>query len=243
MLYAGATATYEIRVANTGDAAAEGVTLEVQLPAGHKNAMGVDKKPLENNAARWRLGDLPPGSDRVYTMQCDLITGGQNQIAARVQGADDSQASATAVTTVEALADLKLVVNDPKGPLPVGKEVAYEIQVVNRGSKEATNISLIAQFSDGIEPVSASGHGSEIVPGQVIFKPIAAIPAGGQLTVKVLAAAQKPGSLRFRAELSCGEPETKLVSEETTRFYGTAADNPAPQAADRSSDEPTPARR
>jgi uncharacterized repeat protein (TIGR01451 family) len=243
MLYAGATATYEIRVANTGDAAAEGVTLDLELPAGHKNAIGVDKKPIEKGPLRWRLGDLPPGSDRVYTMQCELVTDGKNQFSAKVQGADDIAASDTAVTTVEALADLKLIVNDPKGPLPVGKDVTYEIQVVNRGSKEATNIDLVAQFSDGIEPSSASGHGSEIVPGQVVFKPIASLPAGGQITVKVVATAQKPGNLRFRAELSCGEPETKLVSEETTRFYGTAAGSPAPQSADRSAEEPTPARR
>jgi uncharacterized repeat protein (TIGR01451 family) len=244
MLYAGATATYEIRVANTGDATAEGVTLELQLPAGHKNAVGVDKKPVENGSPRWRLGDLPPGTDRVYTMQCDLATGGQNQFAARVQGTDESQASASAVTTVEALADLKLVVNDPKGPSPVGKEVVYEIQILNRGSKEATNITLVAQFSEGIEPTSASGHASDIVPGQVIFHPITSLPAGGQVTMKVVATAQKAGNLRFRAELTCGEPETKLVSEETTRFYGTASDHRSSEAADRSSGEqPTPARR
>ena len=230
-------------MANTGDAVAEGVTLEVQLPAGNKNAVGVDKKPLDNDPPRWRLGDLPPGSDRVYTMQCDLVTGGQNQFAARVQAKDDNAASDTAVTTVEAIADLKLIVNDPKGPLPVGKEVTYEIQMVNRGSKEANNIDLVAQFSEGIEPRSAAGHGSEIVPGQVIFKPIRSLPAGGQVTVKVTAEAQKAGNLRFRAELSCSEPETKLVSEGSTRFYGSAADNSAPQSAERSAGEPTPARR
>ena len=81
------------------------------------------------------------------------------------------------------------------------------------------------------------------MPGQVIFKPVAALPAGGQLTVKIVAAAQKAGDLRFRAELSCGEPDTKLVAEDTTRFYGAAAASPAPQAAERPDVEPTPARR
>jgi hypothetical protein len=172
-----------------------------------------------------------------------LVTDGQNSFTAKVQGTDNLAASDTAVTTVEALADLKLIVNDPKGPVPVGKDITYEIQVLNRGSKEATDIDLVAQFSEGIEPSSASGHASEIVPGQVIFKPIASLPAGGQVTVKVVAVAQKAGNLRFRAELSCGEPETKLVSEETTRFYGPAAEGSAPQSAARSDAEPTAARR
>ena len=32
----------------------------------------------------------------------------------------------------------------------------------------------------------------------------------------------KAGNLRFRPELTCGELETKLVSEGSTRFYGSA---------------------
>jgi uncharacterized repeat protein (TIGR01451 family) len=243
LIYAGATATYEIRVANTGDAVAEGVTLEVQLPAGNKNAVGVDKKPLPADPPRWRLGELPPGSDRVYTMQCDLVTGGQSQFVARVQAKDDNAASDTATTAVEAIADLKLVVNDPQGPLPVGKEVTYEIQIVNRGSREANNIDVVAQFSDGIEPSTAAGHRSEIVPGQVIFEPIRSLPAGGQVTLKITAKAQKSGNLRFRAELTCSELETKLVTEGSTRFYGSAADNSTPQSAQRPASEPTPAKR
>ncbi|NLX55793.1 MAG: hypothetical protein GXY58_11820 [Planctomycetaceae bacterium] len=243
MLYAGAMATYEIRVANTGDAPAEGVTLDLELPAGFKNGVGVDKKPIDKGPFRWRLGDLPAGSDRVYAMQCELVTDGPNQFSAKVQGADNLVAADTAVTTVEALADLKLIVNDPTGPIPVGQDVEFEIQVLNRGLKEATHIQLVAQFSEGIEPSSAAGHAADIVPGQVIFKPVAALPAGGQLTVKIMAAAQKAGDMRFRAELSCGDPDTRLVAEDTTRFYGVAAPSPAPQAAERPDIGPTPARR
>ena len=81
MLYAGATATYEIRVANTGDAAAEGVTLELQLPGrATRTRWAWTRNRSRTRHARWRLGDLPPGSDRVYTMQCDLITGGQQPV-------------------------------------------------------------------------------------------------------------------------------------------------------------------
>ena len=40
-------------------------------------------------------------------------------------------------SSLEALADLKLVVNDPQGPVPVGKEATYEIHIINRGTKAA----------------------------------------------------------------------------------------------------------
>ncbi len=249
LLFAGTTAAYQIRVANQGDAVAEGVVMQIELPAGAKNGIGVDKKPITIEQPRWRIGDLSPGAERVYSMQCDLSASGQNQLVARLQsgnseGIDSLIASDTATTTVEAIADLKLVVNDPPGPVQIGTDVVYEIQVMNRGSKEATNVSLVAQFSEGVEPSAATGHRSEIVPGQVIFDPIEKIPAGGQVSLKITARAAQGGNLRFRAELTCGDPETKLVAEENTRFYGAPAGSPAPpQSADRSGGEPTPARR
>ena len=241
LLYAGTTATYQIRVANRGDAVAEEVLLQLELPPGVKNAIGVDKKPVTTDPPRWRLGDLAPGTDRVYTLQCDLTTGGRNQLTARVQATDNSAAQDVALTMVEAIADLKLIVNDPKGPIAVGKDVTYEIQVINRGSKEATNIDLVAQFSDGIEPSSATGHRSQLMPGQVVFDPIASLPAGEQLTVKITARAQVSGNLLFRAELKCQDPETKLVMEESTRFYGSAT--PGTDTSSAGQPTPTPARR
>ncbi len=249
LLYAGTTASYQIRVVNQGDAVAEGVIMQIELPAGAKNGIGVDKKPITTDQPRWRVGDLSPGAERVYSMQCDLLASGQNQLVARVQtgdvqGADNLIASDTAMTTVEAIADLKLVVNDPKGPVQVGTDITYEILVINRGSKEATNVSLVAQFSEGVEPSAATGHRSEIVPGQVIFEPIEKIPAGGQVSLKITARAGQGGNLRFRAELTCGDPETKLVAEESTRFYGTPTGSSAgSQSANRSDGQPTPARR
>ena len=241
LVYAGTTATYEIRVANTGDAVAEAVVLEVQLPAGCQNVVGVDQKPLTTETPKWKLGDMPPGTDRVYTVQCDLISGGQAAMSAQIQAKDKSSATDKVVTTVEAIADLKLIVNDPQGPLPVGKEVVYEIVITNRGTREASNIDLVTQFSDGIEPSSATGHRAEVVPGQVVFEPIRSLPAGGQMTVKITAKAAKAGNLRFRAELTCSELETKLVSEGSTRFFGNTSEGSS-QSAQRPANSPAPKR-
>jgi hypothetical protein len=83
------------------------------------------------------------------------------------------------------------------------------------------------------------------VPGQVIFEPIKAIPAGGQISVQITARAQRAGTARFRAELTCGDPDTTLVSEESTRFFAaTGADSGASRTAQSpATGEPTPAKR
>ncbi len=242
MLFAGSSAAYQIRVANTGDAEATDVILELELPHGAGEGIGIDKKAVTSAQPKWRLGTLAAGAAQVYTVQCQLNESGWNQLVARLRGGKKLSASAAGRTNVEAIADLKLIANDPKGPIPMGQDVVYEIQVLNRGTKEARKIDLVAQFSEGIEPSSARGHQSRIVPGQVIFDTIDAIPAGGQVTLKVTARAATSGNLRFRAELTCENPETKLVTEESTRFYDTEQYGQSPSAAAQGN-VPTPARR
>jgi hypothetical protein len=243
LIYAGTTANYRIRVSNRGDAIAEGVVMQVDLPSGAEHGIGVDKQPITLAQPRWRIGDLSPGTEQVYSLQCDLTVGGENQLVARLQGVDGLTANHAALTKVEAIADLKLVVNDPQGPIQVGQDAVYEIEVLNRGSKAAQDVKLVAQFSEGIEPATAAGHDAEIVPGQVVFEPIATVPAGGKITLRITARATVSGNLRFRAELNCGSPETKLVAEESTRFYGQAPAATGKPSAVSASREPTPARR
>ena len=68
------------------------------------------------------------------------------------------------------------------------------------------------------------------MPGQVAFSPIASLPAGEEVTLKVRARAEAVGNHIFRAEVRCAPLGTRLVSEETTHFY---QDAPPAQTADR----------
>jgi len=246
LVYSGAAAAYQVQITNTGDATATDVQLAVDLPSGAEQGLGIDNKKITGPRGQWQIGDLKAGTRRTYNFSCMLTAAGQNAVRAGLQATDGMTATDSAITQVEAIADLKIVVNDPKGPVPVGQEITYEVQVFNRGSKEARNVAVVAQFSEGVEPTAASGQPSEIVPGQVIFAPMQMLPAGGKVVLKITAKATTPGSLRFRAELTCPDPDTKLVSEETTQFYSRAASvgtSPATTTAARPPVAPTPARR
>jgi hypothetical protein len=128
-------------------------------------------------------------------------------------------ANAQAITKVEALADLKLVVNDPAGPFATGGEVNYEVQVMNRGTNVAKQLKVVVHFSEGIEPTSVEGAQAKLVPGQVICEPLAQLEAGEKIAFKVKARGESAGNHLFRVEVFCTEPETRLVSEGTTRFF------------------------
>ena len=104
--------------------------------------------------------------------------------------------------------------------MPVGQDVSYEVEVTNRGSKEATNVDLVMMFSNGIEPVSADGLNNNIVPGQVQFETISQISPGDSIVLKITARADKEGNHIFRAKLTCKDSDTREIAEGTTKFYG-----------------------
>ncbi len=147
-----------------------------------------------------------------------LASPGTHEIALACVAPDGSVASARGSVTVEAFADLKLSVDDPVAPAAVGAQVTYELTIVNRGSRDAKNVQVVAQFSDGIEPETASGWNHQVVPGQVRFETIPQIAGGETVKLKVLAKASVAGVHRFRAEVRCEDNEARLVEEESTRY-------------------------
>jgi hypothetical protein len=231
MEFAGSAGSYGVRVANKGNATARNVQVLLRMPQGARYLQGVGNVRADASGLVWQLGDLAPATERMLGFDCELLTDGELQFQATVRGDGALEASDELTTRVEAVADLKLSVNDPKGPIPVGQEVIFEINVVNRGTKAATQVNVVAQFSQGIEPVATDGMPGEIQAGQVVFQPIARINPKETIKLTVKAKAQSEGNHVFRAAVQCADPDTRLVAEDNTRFYGSGplrkADSPA----------------
>ncbi|MEZ6115841.1 MAG: hypothetical protein R3C28_04620 [Pirellulaceae bacterium] len=235
--YAGTKSRYTIRVVNSGDAVAREVLVAATLPNGATEVSSPNGGTMQDARGQvmWEVGSLRPGAARVMEFECTLTEAGNNRIDVRTVGAEDISAVASTVTNVESLADLKLTVNDPKGAVPVGMDVVYEVKVMNRGTKEAQNIAVVGFFSKGIEPVRISGWNGKVAEGQVTLDNISRLGPGQEMVITVTAQAQKAGSHVFRAELECNNHDTKLAQEEWTKFY---SDTPAARQATRPTEPP-----
>jgi uncharacterized repeat protein (TIGR01451 family) len=225
--YAGSIAEYEVKITNNGDARANDVVTAVALPTGVKYLGGIETVKLIEGGMRWPVGSLDPGQTRTYKISCQLDTSGDLQLEVGARGKGDLAASSACLTTVETVADLVLTVADPKGPLPTGEQIPYEIKVQNRGTKSAKGVNLVMQFSEGIEPKGATGIESRIVPGQVLFSPISQIEPGQEISVIVTAEAMKSGTHVFRAQLTCQDSDAREIAEGTTRFFGETVQSAA----------------
>jgi uncharacterized repeat protein (TIGR01451 family) len=223
--YAGTVGSYVVRVTNTGDADAEGVIAQAALPVGAKFISGTEGADVDEKTGhvRWDVGVLRAGAVRVFDLKCHLGSAGQNQLEITSQGKGELSASKSFTTRVEALADLKLEINDPQGPVAVGEEMVYDLHILNRGTKEAKLVDVAVFFSTGVEPFQIEGGKATMQPGQVVFEKIESIGAGEEVVLKIHAKAERAGNHTFRVEVKCQEPETRLVGEESTRFYGDTA--------------------
>jgi uncharacterized repeat protein (TIGR01451 family) len=220
--YAGTMAVYQIEVVNAGNAPAEDVKVTAALPIGGKflSASSGGQLTTDGGKVQWTVPTIRAGGDAVLQLKCQVTTPGANRLAVGATAVGDLTAAAEDVTQVDAFADLKLDVIEPKGPIAVGADVNYEIHLLNRGSKSATDVKVVGYFSGKIEPTAASGTEHRIVPGIVIFKPIASLSPGSEVVFKIAAMAKAPGHHMFRAEVTCESAGAKLGSEHTTLFYG-----------------------
>ena len=159
---------------------------------------------------------MPPAVNRELVIKCTLALSGANRIEIAAIGEDEVAATSETTTRAEALADLRLDVKDPEGPVPVGQEATYELRIRNRGTKAAEGVEVFAFFSSGIEPIGGEGHPHRVSPGQVVFAPLPVLPPATEVTLRVRARATSAGNHIFRAEIHCRESGTRLVREETT---------------------------
>ncbi len=220
--YARTIATYQVRVTNPGNTIGRGVQVGAMLPAqaNFVSASGGGQKEEGANNIRWKVPDLAAGGEQVFELKCELAAGGTNRIQVAALAETDLRDTAFIATEVEALADVDLDVHDPKGPLPVGEDVTYEVVIRNRGGKSADNVQVAAYFSDGIEPMQVLGQRHQIETGKVTLEPIVRLGPGEQIVARIVARASKPGNHVFRTEVQCTSLELKLSEQKTTRFYG-----------------------
>jgi uncharacterized repeat protein (TIGR01451 family) len=230
--FTGTAATFKVQVKNPGNATAENVLLAAMLPVGAKyiSSSGGQYLP-EQNKVVWSMPSLAAGTEQELEVRCTLSAPGANRLQVVGSAVGDLSDSTAANTNVEALADLKLEVSDPQGPIPVGDETTYEIHLRNRGTKAAENVDVAGYFSPGIEPISAQGATYDLSAGQVVFRPIASVAPGTELLLRIKARAEKAGNHVFRAEVVCPMAGSKLATEETTLFFGDTDRTPVRTAA------------
>ncbi len=215
-------ATYEVSVSNPGTAPALEVELITRLPEGMKfiEANNSGHYDAATHAVYWSLEELPPKQSGAVELVAMPVTTGEQTL--RIEGSaqqglkDKTQKS----LSVKGVAAIMFEVVDLNDPIVVGEETTYEIRVVNQGSKEATDIQIVALLPVGLQATSAAGpSGHELRGERVIFEPLRQLAPKADTTYRIKAKGLRDGDQRIRVQLTTGEMKKAVTKEVSTRVY------------------------
>ncbi|MEZ4634670.1 MAG: DUF11 domain-containing protein [Caldilineaceae bacterium] len=132
---------------------------------------------------------------------------------------DPSEASATAVTTVEqtplAVADLRLEQADADTVI-AGGTIRYTLTVTNAGPTQATNVLVVDALPSGMKVVSAEA--SQGICNSGVTCMLGDLPVNGTATVIIVAAADSnvTGTLENRFRASASNPDADHANNQAS---------------------------
>jgi uncharacterized repeat protein (TIGR01451 family) len=217
-------AQYVAKVGNPGTAPAAGVVVTQAVPVGFKfhNATAGGRFDEAARQVVWTVGDLMPGQSREMAVELIPTTAGEFHLPIQAVSARGVKNEQDVRTRVEGLSSLVMEVADTDDPVEVNGETAYEIRVLNAGTKVETNIELVCTLPDQADLKDArciAGLKHRVEGRTVIFEPAARLAPRADLIFRVVVRGKLPGDGRFRAQVRA-EGMTEAVSrDETTRFY------------------------
>ena len=130
------------------------------------------------------------------------------------------EARSLAVVQVEGVPAVAFEVVNLDNPAEVGKEVTYEIRVLNQGTRPLTNVRIGATLTDGLAVSSVTGPTRHTATGQTVaFEAIPRMAVKADVVIRIRAKGTTAGDLRCKVQLSCDELKQPVFKEESTMFY------------------------
>lgn len=215
-------AKYTVSVSNPGTAPAQEIDLVTQLPKGLQfvEANNAGQYDSAKHAVLWSLEELPPGQSGTVELVALPIQAGDQRLLVEGTAKMGLMAKNESMVKVEGLAAIFFEVVDLADPIEVGKETTYEIRVVNQGSKEATDVRVVAQLPSGLRGLRADGATrGEIQGQQVIFEPVSRIEPKGTVQFKIQVQGIAAGDQRTIVQVSTQSIQQPITKEESTTVY------------------------
>jgi uncharacterized repeat protein (TIGR01451 family) len=216
-------ATYEVRVENPGTATARDIQLVTKLPKGMKfvRANNMGEYDANTHAVYWSLAELPEGEKgSVELVAMPIETGAQTlEVEGRAQQglADKTKQQ----ILVEGLAAIMFEVRDLEDPIEVGRETAYEIRVVNQGTKAATNVQVAVALPPGLQFLSAEGETRHAAQQNgIVFAPIKELAPKADTLYRLKLQCRAAGDQRVTVEVKTDDLAQPIRREESTRVFG-----------------------
>ncbi|WP_187276457.1 DUF11 domain-containing protein [Parahaliea maris] len=232
---AGATLSYSLQYANTGNTTALAVTLEDVLPSGTSFVSASNGGTESGGTVRWILGDIAPGASGSVTLQAQadlgLADGSLLLNTASASGNNAQPVSASGSTVVRSHVELDLAVSGGPGTVDAGGQVAFLITYSNIGNQSSAGTQITATLPAGTTFAGTTGGGVYDSATNTVLWALGAIPPGPQASISLLVnvdAGLAGGTLLTTSVTATDGLAQPISGQASVRVSSVAAPTPAP---------------
>lgn len=214
-------ATYSVAIENPGSADARNVELITRLPQGLKfvSTNNSGRFDAASNTIRWSLDRLPARQFGEVKFTAVPIQKGTFNINAEARAMNGLRDAVDHALAVDGIAALLFEVADQVDPIEIGGTTTYQIRVENQGTKEASNVQILAMIPEGMRAVPSQGRNRYTInQNRVEFERIARLPPKSETVFNIQVEGVAAGDQRFKAQVS-SDDTASVVEEESTRVY------------------------
>lgn len=214
--------TYRITIRNPGTAPARNVHLTASLPGGMQfvSANNAGSYDSTTHSVHWLLEELPTNQQGTVELTVVPIAVGTQNLTCAARADLGLVAENVLPVEVEGIAAIHFQVADTVDPVELGRETAYEIRVVNQGTKAAESIQLAAVLPEGMRLIGAEGPTAHSANGdEVLFEKLPRLPPKAEVTYRLRVQAAAPGDHRVRVQLLSDDMQLPVTKEESTRIF------------------------
>ena len=217
--YVGRSVTYQVTVANKGDAAARDTVLVDTIPSGTQFVEASDGGQFSGGKVTWNLGTIQPNASRKVTLS--IMPSGRGTIRnTAIAKAYCTEDSAEVSTEIKGIPAILLETIDIDDPIEVGMNTTYVITVTNQGSADGTNIVIVCILPPEQEYVSSTGAARGSLDGKTVtFAPIPSLAPKAKATYQVVVRGVRPGDVRFTVALTSDQMTSSVDETESTHIY------------------------
>jgi len=213
---------YRLIVSNKGNAAAHNVALELKLPIAMQfvstNQSGVYE--ASTHSVHWALEELPAQEAGEIELLVLPTQTGEHSLRFSGLGANNLRAEASLPVSIDGIPAITFDIVGDSNLVELGKDVVYEIRVVNRGTKAAENVRVQVALAEGMTFVKAEGGRSQAMQGGIVqFEVIPQLAAKEETVYKLTARSQVEGDHRINVRVVSDDLRSPITKEESTRVF------------------------
>jgi uncharacterized repeat protein (TIGR01451 family) len=206
-----------LNLRNTGNLAEPRAVVTLPVP-GQATVVEGQGYVLTNNSLVWHADNLAVGATQQFCADFKTKQPGALKFAATAAGIGGQPTQSACETMVAGISALLLETADDPDPVPVGETTTYTVRVTNQGTADDTNVKVVVEFPEELEPVSASDDGK--VNGRTVT-----FPAFPRLVPKeafkysIVAKGAKAGDVRVKFIRTSDDIPAPTTAEESTRTF------------------------